>query len=156
MSFHAKHIVIAGVFFFGLVFQSFGDIKDTLAYKMAILHTQDIFPERRFLGRSTTPADATVSEFQWLLDSIKYRTTNSETEIADTIVEAWSALKQKGHDMTILETARQLSRVTKDTKLFGVDPVNFRVTSYVWLTSVLSGENLETVLRRVLAQSQKQ
>jgi len=148
-------IILAGLLTVVPARQARGAAENTIAYKMAILHTRAVFPERHFLGRSTTPANATVSEFQWILDSIKYRSTNSETEIADAVYEAWNMLKQNGKDLTLLETARQLSRAAKDTRVFGADKVNFRVTSRVWATSIIAGEDMETVLQHFLSQNQQ-
>ena len=126
--------------------EAFADTKDTIAYKLAILHTKAEHPENELLGKSYQPQASTVAEFQWILDSLKTRCINPETAIADTIVENWNLLnkapnKQK-KSLSLLETARELLNTARNTRLFGTDKVNFRMTSQHWLKNKL-GVNLK-------------
>ncbi len=115
-------------------------LEDTIAYKIAILHIRAERAEEMLLKNSLEPPSAVVSEFQWILDTLKQRCINPETAIADTIVETWTALRPYDPDRTLLEVARALSLTARNTVLFGVEKVNFRMTSKYWLARELSGK----------------
>lgn len=115
--------------------------KESIAYKLAILYTREGKPEDALLNKPAMPAAAVVSEFQWILDSLKIRCLNPETAIADTIVENWTAVnKNGGKPIGLLETARELATTTKNINLFGKGKVNFRMTSNYWLKQKLAGK----------------
>jgi hypothetical protein len=111
--------------------------EDTIAYKLATLNIKAENPENQLLGKPRKPEAAMVSEFQWILDTLKNRCLNPETAIADTLVETWTTANQllnpQGKSLSLLDTSRQLLAVTRNTKIFGTKKVNFRMTSRYWL-----------------------
>jgi len=129
-----------------LVFTSgaFADTKDTIAYKLAILHTKAEHPENELLGKPYRPQASTVAEFQWILDSLETRCLNPETALADTIVENWTlhnkAFSKQGKSLSLLETARELLTTARNTRVFGTEKVNFRMTSQYWLKNKLEAQ----------------
>ena len=112
--------------------------QNFLAYNMALIHTQNLNPEKVFLKKNIKPEQALISEFQWILDSLEPRCLNPERTIADTIVETWIVVKSNNLPLTLLEVARELSHTAKNTNAFGVAKVNFRMTSQFWLTNTLA------------------
>jgi len=110
-----------------------GDIEDTIAYKLAILHTQSLQRKNFWLEKRLAPSPATITEFQWIMDGLKTRCVNPENTIADTIVESWLRLKEKGEPISVLGTARALYKVTRDTSLLGTGKVNLRMVANYWL-----------------------
>ena len=111
--------------------------KTSVAYKLAALYTESENPDQAFLKKPVKPMEAVVSEFQWILDSLKNRCLNPESAIADTIVETWNTLKKSEKPLTLLQTARELQNATKNTNLLGTKKVNFRMTSKSWLKNKL-------------------
>ena len=107
--------------------------KDSIAYKLAMMHEREEKPEDFLLKKTIEPPSALVAEFQWIMDSLKTRCLNPETAIADTIVESWSALKATDRPLSLLETARELASIAKNTNRFGNQKVNFRMTSQYWI-----------------------
>lgn len=112
--------------------------QDSLAYQMALLHSKNLNPEKVFLKKNIKPEQALVSEFQWILDSLETRCLNPERAIADTIVENWIIIKSNNIPFTLLEVARELSHAAKNTNAYGIEKVNFRMTSQYWLTNTLA------------------
>jgi hypothetical protein len=112
-------------------------VQDSIAYKLAWMHMRDIDPQSAFLKGKVDVPQAILSEFQWLIDSLKQRCLNPENAIADTIRETWLTLKYNGIDMSILDITRELSLSARNTNTFGEKKVNFRITSRYWLTQKL-------------------
>ena len=112
------------------------DILDTIAYKLAAMHTAALEPGNVLL-KKTKPADSVVSEFKWIMESLKSRCFNSEASIADTVVETWKTATGKGYSLTLLDTARELLKMTRNTNLFGANKVNFKATTKYWLATNL-------------------
>lgn len=135
--------VVSFLIFFGGVSPEFSLAagKDTIAYKLAVLYTKNENPTNVLLNKSIAPAPTTVAEFEWIIDSFKNRCLNPENAIADTIMESWSNankfLNTKGESISLLQTARELLVITKNTKLFGTEKVNLRMTSRYWLEQKL-------------------
>jgi len=108
------------------------DIEETIVYKLAIIHEHGVDPETIFLGDELDPKRAVVTEFQWILDSMEHRCTNSRKEIATIIIDAWKLVKIRKYDMTLLETARALSAHARNRVLFGHGEIDFRASSGLW------------------------
>jgi len=109
------------------------DTSTTIAYKLAQIQENNSHPEKYLMAKNSNPPNSLVTEFQWLLDSIKNRSINPENAIADTFVEVWSALKQLGSRMTLIEVARELNRTAEKAATSGGKKINFRMTSSYWL-----------------------
>lgn len=111
------------------------DIEDTIACKLAVINTRAVDPEAIFLGPELEPERAVVTEFQWILDSLKHRCTNSREEIASILMDAWELVKRRGYAMTLLETSRALSAHTRSKVLLGYRKVDFRATAGLWTST---------------------
>ena len=109
------------------------DIKDTIAYKLSILHTKDQDPEAAMMNQAIEPSRATLTEFHWIVEALKNRCKNSETEIADSIVQTWQYVKSKGYAISLLDIARDLSASARNKLLFGDQKVDFRRTTSYWI-----------------------
>ena len=143
-----KHILLAIILTFSLTANSSAEYTtEYFAEEMAILHIKDINPGDAFLGKEMKPSRSMIAEFKWILDSIKIRSLNPGETIANTIILTWTALNKAGHTMTILDTARELLRISKNTKLFGSKRGNFRMTSEFWLISKLKNIDIEIVIK---------
>ncbi|MFH1360125.1 MAG: hypothetical protein ABIJ41_03705 [Candidatus Omnitrophota bacterium] len=111
------------------------EVQDTIAYKLAKIHTANENIQDVFLKNKIEPAPAIIAEFQWILSSLRNRCFNPENAIADTIMEAWQIMRNWGYtDMTLLDIARDLSQVANNKVLFGFGKVNFRTTTNFWLS----------------------
>ena len=148
---HFLRLILWGGVFFLVLGKPFLDnglalaeSKDSIAYKLAILQIRSDHQENEFLGKTNTPAPATIAEFQWILDTLKSRCLNPESAIADTIVESWTTankfMNQAGQSISLLETARELLAYTRNTKVLGTPKVNFRMTSRYWLKQKLGDQ----------------
>jgi hypothetical protein len=113
-----------------------------IAYKLAVLHTRGGIKNVPQSG-PVKPSQSVIAEFELLLKDLHNRCTNPDTTIADTMVETWQILQQSGRKISLLDTARQLSAATRNTALFGASKINFRMTSKVWLTAILSNTSIE-------------
>ena len=114
--------------------KSFGkDGEETFAYKLALFHTRDSNPEEALINSSLMPERATVTEFQWLMDSLKNRCRNSEQAIADTLLQVWQYLKKRGLRHSLLDISRSLNKFSQDRTLFGAGKVDFRTVANRWI-----------------------
>ena len=142
-----KSYILLGIIWLCVSWQSYGycfsDPKEALAYKLAALHVRSTSENTIILDSSLEPDSATVAEFQWLLDSLKNRCLNPETEIADTIISCWRLIRNRGYQLTLLEIARALVKNTRDAKLFGNAKVDFKKASGYW-TSKFEQKNGKT------------
>ena len=125
--------------FFGAVVGYAEDLKETIPYKLAILHIRYTDPEAALPDKSVEPSSALVSEFQWILEGLRNRCINPETAIADSIVETWQYVRAKGYGIPLLEIARQLSQVARNRILFGEQRVNFRMITAYWRKEFQAG-----------------
>jgi hypothetical protein len=116
------------------------DVKSTIAYKLAAMHTKNLTPFKSFINKDIEPPSSLVSEFQWIMDELKARCINPENAVADTIVETWMTFRKVSPAVSLLDTARELSKNAKNTTLFGNEKVNFRMTSKYWLAQQLGGK----------------
>ena len=107
--------------------------EDTIAYKLAVIHTKATDPESVLLKQSVQPSRVIITEFYWIMESLSNRCLNPEKAIADTIIETWQMVKEKGYDISLLEIARQLSQTARNRFLFGDEKVNFRMTTAYWV-----------------------
>lgn len=105
--------------------------EDTVAYKLASFYTRTL-DSHAALTRSVEPTSASVLEFEWVLGNLKNRCLNSEEDIADTIIQAWQLMQERGYDLSVLEIAHALATNAGDVSRFGPGKVDFRKTSGWW------------------------
>ena len=108
------------------------EAEETVAYKLAFMHARDIHPDGMLASAEIIPDRATVSEFQWILETLRIRCINSEKDIATIIVGAWRLVKNRGYEKTLLEIARALTTHTNSPIKFGSRKVNFRMAAGLW------------------------
>ena len=108
------------------------DSGQEIAYQLASIHTRSLQPEKILMNSSTDPDNATVSEFKWLFDSLKNRCINSDQQIVTTIISAWKLVRNRGYDMSLLETTRALTDCALNKRLFSNGKVDFEKTSGYW------------------------
>ena len=125
-------LVLAGFYLF--VPSSFSrDAEETFAYKLALLYTRHLNPEEAIVNPSLVPERAILTEFQWLMDSLKNRCLDSENAIANTAIQTWQYLKKHGRKFTLLDILRSLNKSSQETTLFGTGKVNFRAVANRWI-----------------------
>ncbi len=105
---------------------------------MALMHYRAEHAQEALLKKDLEPPQSIISEFQWILDTLKHRSLNSDKEIADTIVFSWMKIKNQDRQWTLLKTARALALNARNMALFGRQKVDFRITSQYWLAQELS------------------
>ena len=121
------------LFVFFVQVASAEEVEDTIAYKLAVIHSKAIDPESALLNQSVQPSRTTITEFFWIMESLRNRCINPENAIADTIMETWQMVKSKGYNISLLEISRQLSQTARNHSLFGDEKVNFRMTTGYWI-----------------------
>ena len=126
-------LILFSVFLFCSHFSFAEDIKETISYKLAVLHSKDLDPDSALFNQPIEPSRAVISEFHWILEGLKNRCINPENAIADTIVETWKFVKSQGYKATLLDISRQLSQTARNHVLFGDEKVNFRMTTAYWI-----------------------
>lgn len=109
------------------------DQRSTIAYKLAQFQVNQEHPEESLRQEKVIPETALVSEFQWILDSLRNRCLNPETAIADTIIETWEILKKNGRQMSVLQVARELNQTAQNAFRSEKQKINFRMSSRYWL-----------------------
>ena len=120
------------------------DLSEDFAYKLAVIHTQTADPENALLSETVAPSEAVVTEFHWIMETLKNRCLNPETAIADTIIATWQKAKKIGYNKSLLELSRELSITARNYKLFGEEKVNFRMTSSYWLKQLADRTKTKT------------
>jgi len=110
------------------------NVKESIAYKLALFHIRTLNP----LDDITEPPQALISEFTWIMESLRARCINPETTLADTLIQTWQVLKSQGSKLSILDVSRELTVQAKNNILFGPGKVNFRMTSNYWLKQFLA------------------
>ena len=109
------------------------ETTSSLAYKLAILQERARSPEAVLMKQPIIPRNAQVQEFQWILSALENRCLNPPNAIADTIVEVWNAVQQRGASLTLLDVAHKLQSFADNAYQREHKEVNFRMTSFYWL-----------------------
>ena len=117
-----------------------GDAQETYAYKLALLYTRQLNPTEALTNPSLNPERSTLTEFQWLLESLTNRCQGSEESITATLMQTWKYLKKSGQKPDLLEMTRTLNKFTQDKKIFGFGKINFRQAANRWLIQQRSGK----------------
>lgn len=105
------------------------DIRKTFAYKLAVLHIQELDPN----SYAAEPDRAMVGEFYVIMETLKKRCINSESDMADTIVTTSKFVKKSGYSMPLLTVAKELTKTAQNKMMFGDQKVDFRTTSSFWI-----------------------
>ena len=113
------------------------DLTEAIVCKLASLHSQGVNP------MVATPDRATIVQFYGILQALKERCTNTETDIADTIVETWKLFQSNGYKLTLLDVTQQLTTTAMNKVVFGDDKVDFRTTSGYWISQSPLGKILQ-------------
>ncbi len=125
-------LITMSLCFLGPAHPSYGEsAKEDVIYKLALIHTQALNPDKALLGADIKPDDATISEFRWLIETLEGRCKNTVTELANTIVSAWKLIKSRGYPMTLLEATRGLTTTVKKTTPRNIK-ADFTATSGLW------------------------
>ncbi len=115
------------------------ELQDKFGYKLAVIHTQALQPPG--VAVHPTPSRDVITKFLTLLEILKARCTNSETEIADTIVATWKLMQKKGYSLTLLQTAQELANTALNQVLFGDEKVDFKTTTAFWISQTPVGQS---------------
>ena len=118
-------------------------LEDTIGYKLAIIHTQASDPESAVLGQPPKPSRETINKFLTLVEILRNRCSNSDTEIADTIVGAWKLLQKHGYHLSLLQLTEELTTFARNRVLFGDDKVDFKQVAGTWLSQSPIGKDLK-------------
>lgn len=106
---------------------------NSLAYKLAILQERARSPESVLMGKQSIPRDSEVQEFRWIMTALEGRCLNPPGAIADTIIEMWNVLQQRGLSLTILDVAHKLHSAADTAYKRENKKINFIITSRYWL-----------------------
>ena len=103
--------------------------KESVSYRLAALHTKSIDPIKALTSGSVDPSSATLREFDWIMDTLKDHCKNPEAAIGEIVVETWRQLQRNGSKQSLLDVARKLNWVVKNSGFYGKTKVNFEVVS---------------------------
>ena len=113
-----------------------GEGKSSVAYQLATLHTKSLDPIKALTSPSLNPSPAILREFEWIMATLKDHCLDRESAIGQTVVETWRHLQRNGDQQSLLDVARKLAWVVKNSGFYGKKKVNFSVISqYVLKTS---------------------
>ena len=129
-------IIFILLLFFRNEFSIAQDLPEDFSYKLAVIHVKAADPENALLNPSAKPNQSIVTEFHWIMETLKNRCLNPETAIADTLIETWQRAKNIGYTGSLLQISRELSVDARNYKRSSDEKVNFRMTSAHWLSQL--------------------
>ena len=109
-----------------------GETHHEIAYKLASVHTHALNPDKALFNSDAAPNNETVSQFEWLMDSMRNRCVNSDQQIVTTLMSAWNLVRSRGYNISLLETLQALTTNALNKNLFGFQKVDFEKTSGYW------------------------
>jgi len=84
-------------------------ISDSYGYQLALMDARASNPQNVLLNKKITPSNASVREFEWVLETLRNRCRNSPDTVVKTMVEMWRVTQRRGYSVTLLEFGRQSS-----------------------------------------------
>ncbi len=92
--------------FLTVAFKSFAD-ENSYGYQLALLNERAQNPQNVLLQKKITPPNATVREFEWILETLTSRCRDPQNIVITTLVESWRVVQRRGYNVTLLEFSRQ-------------------------------------------------
>ncbi len=106
-----------------------GSSKESVAYRLAVLHARNMDPLKALTSGGVEPSPATLREFEWIMATLKDHCKNPEPVLGNIIVETWRGRQRNGSKQSLLDVARKLNWVVKNSGFYGKAKVNFEVVS---------------------------
>ncbi len=78
-------------------------------YQLALLDERSKNPQKVLMKKKLNPSDATVREFEWILETLRNRCRNPQSVIITTLVDSWRIVERRGYNVTLLEFSRRMT-----------------------------------------------
>ncbi|MCB9757714.1 MAG: hypothetical protein H6753_04730 [Candidatus Omnitrophica bacterium] len=78
-------------------------------YQMAMLDERTQNPQDVLLKKTINPDNATVREFEWILETFRNRCPNPPKTVVTALVQSWRLVQRRGYDVTLLEFSREVA-----------------------------------------------
>lgn len=78
-------------------------------YQLALLDERAQNPQKVLLQQKLAPANATIREFEWILETLRNRCLDPQNVIVTDLVKAWRTVQRNGHKVTLLQFSRQIA-----------------------------------------------
>lgn len=83
--------------------------EGSTGYQLAVFHEQKLHPEKILTRETIRPSDATIREFEWIMETLRHRCKNTEQALVSVLVETWRIVQRRGYDVSLLEYSRELA-----------------------------------------------
>lgn len=105
-----KRVIITALFIY-LTFTVVGleAREGSSGYQLALVYEQKRNPEKVLTRQIIRPSDATVREFEWIIETLMRRCKDSESAIVGMLVQSWRTVQRRGYDVDLLEYSRELA-----------------------------------------------
>jgi hypothetical protein len=78
-------------------------------YQMAMLDERVQNPQDVLLHKEIKPDNATIREFEWILETFRNRCPNTPNIVVSALVQSWRVVQRRGYDVTLLEFSREVA-----------------------------------------------
>ena len=78
-------------------------------HQMALLDERAQNPQDVLLHKEIKPDNATIREFEWILETFRNRCPNPQKVVVTTLVESWRLVQRRGYDVSLLEFSREVA-----------------------------------------------
>lgn len=99
------------VLILGLLTIALTALADDLSYgyQMAMLDERTQNPQDVLLKKTIKPDNATIREFEWILETFRNRCPNPPKIVVSALVQSWRLVQRRGYDVTLLEFSREVA-----------------------------------------------
>lgn len=84
-------------------------IAESYGYQLALIDARASNPKKVLMNQKISPDSAAVREFEWILETLRNRSTASQDTVVKTLVETWRLVQRRGYNVTLLEFSRETS-----------------------------------------------
>lgn len=83
--------------------------NSSYGYQMAMLDKRVQNPQDVLLHKEIKPDNATIREFEWILETFRNRCPDPPKIVVSALVQSWRIVQKRGYDVTLLEFSRQVA-----------------------------------------------
>ena len=106
----------------------------TMGYQLAVLEEQALNPENVLLRKKIIPDNATIREFEWILETLRNKCNNPDDELVGILVKTWRSVQQRGYHLTLLQYSRELASFSNIAyQSYKNQKVDFQKVAFKWI-----------------------
>lgn len=84
--------------------------EDSVGYQLALIQERARYPEKQLTGQEIRLDNATVREFEWILETLANRCLNPPKDLPVILVTSWRITQRRGYKEELLEFCREVAR----------------------------------------------